>query len=146
MVIKTTVLAREPAERILFYQLAYSAPVLALAAPFFGPIGLTDPTPLVWWALAYQVVLVVSVTYLAWFWLITRYPAAKLASFTFLTPLFGVAAGALLLGDPISVLLVLALAGVALGIYLVNRAPRPAMVPPVVPGARTEGDVKPGAD
>ncbi len=124
MVIKTTVLVKERAERILFYQLAWSVPVMAVAAPFFGPVGLTDPTPLVWLALAYQVVLVVAVTYLVWFWLIQHYPAARLASFTFLTPLFGVAAGALLLGDPITLLLALALAGVACGIYLVNRTPR----------------------
>ncbi|TVQ35367.1 MAG: DMT family transporter [Geminicoccaceae bacterium] len=126
MVIRTTALMRESAERILFYQLAYSVPIMALCAPLFGPLGLTEPTPLVWLALAYQVVIVVAVTYLVWFWLITRYPASQLTSFTFLTPLFGVAFGALLLGDPISVLLALSLLGVALGIYLVNRPPKTA--------------------
>lgn len=123
MVIKTTVLVRERAERILFYQLAWSVPVIAAAVPLFGPVTLGDPTALAVLALAYQVVFVVAVTYLTWFWLIRTYPAARLASFTFLTPLFGVAAGALLLGDAVSLHLALALAGVALGIWLVNRPP-----------------------
>jgi drug/metabolite transporter (DMT)-like permease len=124
LVIKTTRLATAPAERLLFYQLAFSVPVLALAAPLFGPMRLVDPQPLVLGALAFQIVVVVGVTYLAWFWLIRIYPAAPLASFTFLTPLFGVAAGALLLAEPVTVHLASALGLVAAGIYLVNRPPR----------------------
>jgi drug/metabolite transporter (DMT)-like permease len=60
-------------------------------------------------------------TYLAWFWLIRHYPPSRLASFTFLTPLFGVLAGGLLLNEPITGGLLLALALVGAGIYLVNR-------------------------
>ena len=61
------------------------------------------------------------VTYLAWFWLVRHYPAPRLASFTFLAPLFGVAAGGLLLAEPMSPGLLVALALVATGIWLVNR-------------------------
>ena len=53
-------------------------------------------------------------------------PASGLASFSFWTPLFGVMAGALPLGEPFSGLLGVAAAVVALGIYLVNRQPRPS--------------------
>ena len=60
-------------------------------------------------------------TYLAWFWLLARYPAAEMSAFTFWTPLFGLAAGALLLGEPVTAALVVAFGMVALGIYLVNR-------------------------
>jgi len=124
LVIKTTALVRAPAERLLFYQLAFSVPVLAAAAPLFGPLRILDPAPLVLGALAFQIVVVVGITYLTWFWLIRIYPAAPLASFTFLTPLFGVGAGALLLAEPVTPALALALALVAGGIYLVNRPPR----------------------
>ena len=58
---------------------------------------------------------------LAWFWLITRYPASQLASFSFLTPIFGVVAGAVLLDEPIGIELAGAVALIAAGIYLVNR-------------------------
>ena len=62
-----------------------------------------------------------GVTYLAWFALIQRYSASRLSAFTFLTPLFGVAAGHLLLGDPITPAFALAVALVVAGLVLVNR-------------------------
>jgi len=82
---KTTRLVKAPAERLLFYQLAFSVPVLAVAIPLFGPVRIVDPAPVVLAALAFQI-LVVGITYLTRFWLIRMYPAAPLASFTFLTP------------------------------------------------------------
>lgn len=121
LVIKTTCLIEEAPERVLFYQLVFSIPVLAVAAPLFGPVAILNPTPLVLGALAYQVLVVVTVTYLTWFWLIRLYPAAQLASFTFLTPLLGVAAGGLILAEPVTPALIAALALVALGIWLVSR-------------------------
>ena len=44
-------------------------------------------------SLLYQTVWVVSITFVIWFALIVRYSASRLSAFTFLTPLFGVAAG-----------------------------------------------------
>ena len=58
---------------------------------------------------------------MAWFWLIGRYPATRLSAFSFLTPLFGMGFGALLLGEPVTPGLVAAMALVAVGIRLVNR-------------------------
>ena len=52
-------------------------------------------------SLAYQTLWVVSVTFVVWFALIVRYSASRLSAFTFLTPLFGVAAGHLVLGEPL---------------------------------------------
>jgi len=72
-------------------------------------------------AFAYQAVVVAFVSYLAWFWLLERYPASGLAAFSFWTPLFGVLGGWLLLGDRLSGNLGAAVALVAGGIYLVNR-------------------------
>ncbi len=109
-------------EKTLFYQLAGSAPMLLLLSWATGEPGLTRPSPLVLGSLAYQVVVVAFASYLAWFWLLQHYPAAPLAAFSFWTPIFGMLAGALLLGEPITNALALAMLFVAVGIYLVNRA------------------------
>ncbi|MGH7264160.1 MAG: DMT family transporter [Candidatus Rokuibacteriota bacterium] len=109
------------AHKTLFYQLAGSAVVLLGLAAVLGEAGLTRPAPLVLGALAYQSLVVAFASYLAWFWLLTRYPASDMTAFTFWTPLFGLAAGALLLGEPITAALGAAFALVAAGIYLVSR-------------------------
>ncbi len=62
-------------------------------------------------------------TYIAWFWLIRHYPASRLAALTFLSPLFGVLAGVVILDEPLTSALLLAMVLVAVGVYLVNRKP-----------------------
>ena len=52
-----------------------------------------------------------------------RYPATQISVFVFLTPLFALLFGTLLLGEPVTPSLLLALGLVALGIVLVNRKP-----------------------
>lgn len=108
-------------QKTLFYQLMGSAPVLLALAVLTGEAGITRPTPLVLAALAYQSVVIAFASYLLWFWLLTRYPASQMAAFSFWTPLFGLAAGAWLLGEPVTGALAAAIALVAAGIYLVNR-------------------------
>ena len=61
------------------------------------------------WALVFQSVYVVAITYVLWFWLMQRYPASGLSSFTFLTPVFGVLCGGLILGEPLGTTIFLAL-------------------------------------
>ncbi len=124
LVIKVSPLIRAPAEKVLLYQLGVSAPVMLAIAPFFGPL-VRDLDWLAGMGLAYQVVIVVAASYIAWFSLLARYPAGLLSAFTFLTPIFAVALGGLLLSEPVSPRLVAALVLVAAGIFLVNR-PRPA--------------------
>lgn len=122
LVIKARGQAISP-HRTLFYQLAGSAVLLAALAAISGEAGVTRLGGSVVVAVLYQVVVIAFASYLAWFWLLTRYPASDLHAYTFWTPLFGVLAGWLLLGDPLTPALVLAMACVALGIYLVNRRP-----------------------
>jgi drug/metabolite transporter (DMT)-like permease len=121
LVIKASALARAPHEKILLYQLVVSVPILAIAAAMFGEriSGLPSAVPLA--SLAYQTIWISSVTYVAWFALIVRYSASRLSAFTFLTPLFGVAAGNLVLGEPITPAFAAAAALVAAGLVLVNR-------------------------
>ncbi|PYM54762.1 MAG: EamA family transporter, partial [Candidatus Rokuibacteriota bacterium] len=96
--------------------------LLALAALVAEP-GFTNPSPKVVAAVAYQTVIVAFASYLAWFWLLTRYPASHMAAFTFWTPIFALVFAWLLLGEPITPALVLAMGLVAVGLYLVNRVP-----------------------
>jgi drug/metabolite transporter (DMT)-like permease len=115
--------------RTLFYQLAGSAVLLGALAVVSAEPGVTRLGAPVVAAVLYQIVAVAFVSYLAWFWLLTRYPASHLHAYTFWTPLFGLLAGWLLLGEPVTPALAVAMGCVALGIYLVNRqsgAPRAA--------------------
>ena len=121
--VKATRLAGVSASTTLFYQLGVSALVLPLLALLLGERGVFATTPFLWGVFAFQAVIVAFVTYLAWFWLVANYPAGRLSAFTFLTPLFGVIAGALLLGERLSAGLLVSLVLVGLGIWLVNRPP-----------------------
>ena len=123
VVIKASRLARVTPHKVLFYQLAGSAVLLLLLSPMIGERGIFAATPLVLGVFLYQTVVIAGISYLAWFWLIGRYPAFKLSAFSFLTPLFGVLAGGLMLGEPITPALTTALALVGVGIYFVNRSP-----------------------
>ena len=109
------------AEKTLLYQLGISGVALALAAAALGQPWAPTLSALTWASLLFQVVIVTFASYLLWFWLVRHYPATRLASFTLLTPVFGLLLGALLLGEPITTRLVIALVAVAAGIVLVNR-------------------------
>ena len=121
VLIKAGPLARIIPAKTLLYQLAVSAVVLPLVALVKGEHGIFQMTPMVAASLAYQTVWVAFITFLAWFWLVRNYPASRLVSFNFLTPIFGVIAGGVLLHEPITSKLLLTLFLVGIGIYLVNR-------------------------
>jgi len=107
-----------------FYQLLISAPFLLFAALFFGP-AIRDFAPVHLWGVAFQIVLIAGFGFMFWLWLISIYPASGVASFSFLSPIFGILAGWLLLGEPIGPALILAGALVAVGLILINRRVRP---------------------
>ncbi|MCX7960544.1 MAG: DMT family transporter [Burkholderiales bacterium] len=125
VVIRATKLASASATKTLFYQLAVSGPLLLAASLAIGEPGVTRLTPVVLGAFAYQCVVVAFASFLAWFWLLRHYPAARLSVFTFLTPLFGMMAGVVLLGEPLTPRFAAAALLVGAGIFLVNlRAAR----------------------
>ena len=108
-------------EKVLAYQLLGSIPLLLVATVLGGELHWPHATAAAWWSLAFQCVAVAFASYLTWFWLVSRYPAGRLAAFSFLTPLFGVAAAALLLGETVTPMLLLGLLCVGIGLRLVNR-------------------------
>ena len=119
IIARTTQFSRAKPEVQLLYQLVISA---ALLLPL-AMLGETfrDPIALHFVIFAGQVLLVVCVGFVAWFWVLSVYPASDMASFSFLAPLFGVLFGWLLLGEPLTWNIVIALAFVGVGIVLVNR-------------------------
>jgi len=121
LTIKASSLNRAPAEKVMLYQLVVSAPILGVAAWATGEHITHWPSAIALGSLAYQTVWVVSVTFVIWFALIARYSANRLSAFSFLTPLFGVAAGHLVLGEPLTPAFTAAVALVAAGLVLVNR-------------------------
>jgi drug/metabolite transporter (DMT)-like permease len=120
LVIKASSLSRISSEKTLLYQLAVCIPITAIGALVFGERIAAMPSAMALGSLTYQT-LVVSLTYAAWFALIVKYSASRLSAFTFLTPLCGVAAGHLVMGDPLTPAFALAVALVAAGLVLVNR-------------------------
>jgi drug/metabolite transporter (DMT)-like permease len=124
ILVRTTVLSNAPAAKTLLYQLAFAGATLPLVSMALGESGIGSMTPVVVGAMLYQGVLVAFASYLTWFWLLTRYWAAQLSVFSFLTPLFGVAFGVVLLGDHVSGAFVTAALLVGAGIALVNLPQR----------------------
>ena len=121
VVIRTSVLVKLSAEKLLFYQIAISAmlmPVLSLA---FGEAWQHTWSSFAITSLFLQTVVGAFISYLAWMWMLGRYPATKISGFVFLTPLFALMIGNLWLGEPLTLTLILGLAFVAAGMLLVNR-------------------------
>ena len=108
----------------LMWMLAVSALVMLGLSPLFGPL-IRDLVPLHLVALGVQAVVVVAGGYIGWLLILSLYPPASVASFSFLTPLFGVLLGWLLLGEPVRPGTFGALGLVVAGIMLMNRVARP---------------------
>lgn len=118
--VRITPLSEVPAEQQLLWQLLISAPVLLMMALFFGEL-VRDLTVLHVAGLIYQILAIATFGFLAWFWMMKIYPAASVASFSFLSPVFSVLLGWVLLGEEIGMTIWLALAMVAAGLLLINR-------------------------
>jgi drug/metabolite transporter (DMT)-like permease len=97
-----------------------SAIVLIALAPFFGEL-IREINGLVIALFTFQVLVVVSFGFLTWFWLLSIYPASRMASFSFLSPVFGVFFGGLILGEDLNQNIVIALILVSSGVYFVSR-------------------------
>jgi drug/metabolite transporter (DMT)-like permease len=120
VLIRATRLSGARAEKTLLYQLAVSALLLPLASIALAEPGVVRLDAVTVSMLLYQGVVVAFASYLAWFWLLTRYYAARLSVFAFIAPLAGVAFGVVLLDERLSASFIAAALLVAIGIALVN--------------------------
>ena len=117
-----------PPDMQILWQLAVSAPILLVASTFTGPF-VRAFEPWMWWPVA-ALVAISSLGFMFWLWLLTIYPAASVAAFSFLAPVFGVALGWGVLGEEVGPSVLVAAALVVAGLILVNRpAPRAGPAP-----------------
>lgn len=117
--IRKTSLSEAAPSKTLFYQMGVAAVGLLAyaAATDQGAIRYTQAAVL---SVAFQSVVVALSSYLAWFWLLRRYLASRLSILSFMTPLFGVSFGVLILDEPLDPGFVVGAALVLSGITLVS--------------------------
>ena len=123
LVARLTPMNRSAPEMQLLYQLVVSALVLLPVSYLIGD-QVRDLHLEHWWILVFQSIVVVGFGFSTWFWVLSKYPASDVASFGFLAPLFGVLLGWLLLGEELSIWIIVALILVSFGIVLINRKPK----------------------
>ncbi|MCS7280067.1 MAG: DMT family transporter [Desulfobacterota bacterium] len=102
------------------YQLVLSVPILFGFSLVFEERWVKEISLLPCLALIYSSVIVAFLSYLSWFRLIHTYPVSELAVFTFLSPVFGVFFGSVILGEELTKGLIAGLVLVSAGIYLTN--------------------------
>ena len=107
-----------PPTTLLLLQSAVAIP-LVFAASFWieGP-ATYHFTPTALGGIVYQGFVVSGLTFSLWMILLRRYVAGQLAAVSFMTPLFGIALGTLIRGEPVTLPLLFGTAAVGLGIYL----------------------------
>jgi drug/metabolite transporter (DMT)-like permease len=121
VVVRSSRLSEAPPTLTLFYQLGVSFALLLGYAVATGQLGPIRWTPISIGSVLLQGVVVSFLSYLTWFWLLRRYLASNMAVFSFMTPLFGVSFGVLILDEPLSLNFVAGAALVLLGIVLVSN-------------------------
>ncbi len=120
VVVRASRLSEAPVTLTLFYQLIVGFVGLLLIAILSGQVTHVSLTTVAVASVLFQGLVVSFFSYLTWFWLLRRYLAANLAVFSFMTPLFGVTFGVVLLGEELSLNFVIGAVLVLLGITFVS--------------------------
>jgi drug/metabolite transporter (DMT)-like permease len=119
LVVRFTPLAETPATVTLLYQLLAGFGVLLAVAVLTGQTHVA-PTPILLSSLTFQTVLVSFASYLTWFALLRSYLASRLGALSFMTPIFGVVFGVMVLGEKLDFGFLLGALMILAGIALVN--------------------------
>ena len=120
LTVRLSRLREETPETQLFVQQLVAAPILIGFGLWVGD-PITNPTTLHWAGVMYQTVIVAFAGFLLWFYLVAKYSASGVASFSFLSPVFAVFMGWGILGERIGMGTWGALILVSLGLILINR-------------------------
>ncbi len=116
--------------QLAFYPMMLAAPFFLLEAWLWDPAPASHVNGAVIGALAYQSLVSASFGFVAWITLLKRFGAVALHSFLFIMPLAGVFLGGLILNEPITFNILLALALVIAGIFIVQlKMPVPIVHP-----------------
>ncbi|MGQ7814859.1 DMT family transporter [Metapseudomonas furukawaii] len=121
LVIRGSSLSDANPVKTLFYQLAGAAVLLSATAIISGRTEM-ELTQRALVSLGFQTLVIALVSYLGWFWLLRRYLASRLSVLSFMTPLFGITFGVLILGERIESSFAIGAALVIAGILLVSGA------------------------
>lgn len=121
VMIRKTSLSEAPAELTLSYQLSVAALLLLPVAAMSGQLMNAQFTPMALASLGFQTLIISFAALLLWFTLLRRYRASQLGVFSFLSPLFGILFGTLLLHEPLSINFLIGGGVILLGIVLVTR-------------------------
>ncbi len=119
--IKRRLVGKVSYHHTLFYQTAFSIPILFFLSAVFHEAPVRHIDGLILVSIAYQGIIVAFISYLLWFLLVHSYPVSRLSAFTFLTPVFATFTSVVLHYEPLVPRSVVALVLVSLGIYVVNR-------------------------
>ncbi len=120
---------------LVLYPMIVSVPLFFLGALFWDDTMVTHLNLKVLGSLFYQSFVTASFGYLAWTILFRKYGATSLYSFVFIMPIAGVFLGGLVLGEPITFKILVALILIVSGILIVHLKPRkPPQVFPLEKG------------
>ena len=110
--------------QVTFFSMFFSIPVFFLEAVLWDSPMIFKLDYRVIGALLYQSLITATFGFVTWNTLLKRYGAVALHSFIFIMPIAGVALGGLVLGEPITSRLVMALVLIVAGILIVHLKPR----------------------
>lgn len=139
VVIRGSALSEAAPSKTLLYQLAVACVLLLGAAAVSGQATGVSMTAVAWTSLLFQGVVVSFASYLVWFWLLRRYVASQVSVFSFMSPLFGVTFGVVVLHEPVDAFFAVGAALVLAGVTVVTgpslrRRTGPAEAPPALQG------------
>jgi drug/metabolite transporter (DMT)-like permease len=109
---------------LVLYPMLFSAPLFLMAGALWDRAMVFDLNMTVIGAYLYQSLVSAAFGFVAWSTLLKKYGASTLHSFVFIMPIAGVVFSGLILHEPLSPSLVVALVLIATGILLVHRSPK----------------------
>ncbi|WP_110685039.1 DMT family transporter [Salinicola aestuarinus] len=121
LVIRRSSLSDAPPVQTLCYQLCVAGLLLLPASALLGDLGRAQITGVAIASLAFQTLVISFAALLLWFALLRRYFASQLGIFSFLSPVFGVLFGAMVLGEPITASFLVGGALLLAGLLVVTR-------------------------
>jgi drug/metabolite transporter (DMT)-like permease len=110
--------------QVVLYSTLFSVPIFLLEALLWDGTMVTRLDLPVIGSLLYQSLISASFGFVAWNTMLKKYGAVSLHSFVFIIPIAGVSMGGLVLGEPITVKILSALAFIVSGILVVHWHPK----------------------
>jgi drug/metabolite transporter (DMT)-like permease len=110
--------------QVTFYSMVFSVPIFFIEALLWDRPMIFKLNLQIIGAVLYQSLITAAFGFVAWNTLLQKYGAVALHSFIFIMPIAGVALGGLVMGDPITLKILIALVLIVVGILVVHLKPR----------------------